>query len=607
MNTYIRQIFIVLSFTPLLIGCNSDVNKESDANITHVPSNLKEHIKINSWIAFGPFEFDTIKQKPTNSILKDDLISHGFSENEINKDNIEQVKRTLTPKVIKEIDGFIDLFSYCDLPRENKSNYYLYTTLFSDCEQEVIFMFDYASSCNLWLNNEKIYTGRGKSGTMREIERFIRVKLKKGNNNLFLKINRGSNIHAWKFVFYISSIKFAKEVYRTNYLADFVENPENPDSLNFYIGPYKKSDIRSLFLEHIETQDLFEYENFANSKLLNSFKINLQGLNDGFYSCRLVLDNDTIEEKIYIGDLFELKKEWQDVVNTLHIDEVTKVELEINLLKFSNRLSNSRELTFIPNEEQRRLEKTRIFYAFSMYNLFQYIIAGDSTLKEFSGTCIKSYYSNIQQRQSEFLFHIDEQLIKCRDKIPLILVIPYQLLADDFLHEGYYNHTSQIENDANLASKNGFAIAWPFLGGKKTNSVIIEKDIEGVIKKLESDYNIDTNNICLLGDSEGATRALKLALKSPNTYKGLALFVPVGLPDFSYRYGAQIKRLKDIDVLIARPIEDKGPKKDIMDFIQFAKKQEVQINFKEYVGGHASFRKDHRRIGFQFLSNKHLP
>lgn len=582
-----------------LILFNSCSNPESDTIVTEIPQQINGVIKIKNWTAFGPFKFDTLRQKPIQTIFNDNLAISGIKENEVNEDNLTILKRKFKGLDIHEKDGFIDAFNYTFNAGNNESNFYFFTTVYSKVDQTVSIALDYAAGAMLWLNNTKVFEAHHKHNTLRKIDRFINVSLKKGTNTLLMKLNRETNINAWKFVFYITSINYAKEIYKANYIEDFADNPNViQDQLKIYLGPYAASSVKALYITPVGSKQFFQKTWSAKSNSANSLFANLSGLPPGFYQCKLVLDKDTLQETIYKGDLFQFEKNINKEISLLKLNPLIKNELDINQLKFSA-LTHSTDDLF-SESDQRSLQKRRVFFGYSLYNAVKYVQSGNKSFGGLAGTYIKTYYSVKQKRYYPFLYHINKQVID-KGKVPLVLVIPYTLGFDNFIEEGYFDSMPQLEADIMLADKYGYAIAWPFLGGKSTSPFKMEDDIENVLRKLKKDYRIDKRHVNLLGDSEGGQRALSLAINHPDRYNKIVLFVPGQLASWAEESKANFSKLKGHPILIACAKDDSFHKNSVMLFIDKVTKEGLDVKYQEYDGGHESYKKDHRKIGFDFL------
>lgn len=105
-------------------------------------------------------------------------------------------------------------------------------------------------------------------------------------------MNRERNVVAWKFVFYISSPAYAKELYRVNYTEDFINNPNVLDtSLSVYLGPYANTSVKDFSIAPSGTTG-FVHRELKKSPSTPNYLADVAGLTDGFYRVRLLLEKD---------------------------------------------------------------------------------------------------------------------------------------------------------------------------------------------------------------------------------------------------------------------------------------------------------------------------
>ena len=299
MNMYFicRRLFVFTLF-PLFFSCGKQVQVSfSDIAPIHVPSGLDAIIEIKNWLAFGPFEFDTLETHPTQSFLIDDMKPFGMTEGTIDKVAIKKLQEEGVPGfIIKTPTSRVGLFDYVRDSIENKSHLYLVTRIISAKAQDVSFIIDGTNSYAAWLNGEKLIEIRGKYGNVKIGDRFVNVSLKEGENILFVKINRSANVLSWDLFFNISPNREAKRVFCINYSGDFVRNSMVTNSFDIYAGPFMSGKVEVMDLEDkIIHAASFENQNTNFKPFVVS---NLDGLKDGFYKTRLTVGEESMEEMI---------------------------------------------------------------------------------------------------------------------------------------------------------------------------------------------------------------------------------------------------------------------------------------------------------------------
>lgn len=198
-----RNIYIFLFMAVLLGSCgNRKVVSLSDIEPVIVPAALDTIIEVKNWIAFGPFEFDTVKTHATQSFFIEDLKPFGITEGEIDDAAIKRLqKKKVKGFFIRELSCKIKFFDYFNENIETKSNIYLVARIHAATAQDVVFIIDGSNSYTAWLNGEKLVGVREKFSNLKITDRFIHVSLREGDNTLFVKINRAANKFSWELIF----------------------------------------------------------------------------------------------------------------------------------------------------------------------------------------------------------------------------------------------------------------------------------------------------------------------------------------------------------------------------------------------------------------------
>lgn len=121
------------------------------------------------------------------------------------------------------------------------------------------------------------------------------------------------------------------------------------------------------------------------------------------------------------------------------------------------------------------------------------------------------------------------------------------------LHTWSFNRYNQIDNMLPFAEKNDFNLLLPDFRGanvkgnpegqKACGSEFACQDVMDAIEYVIENYNVDSENVFLLGASGGGMMALLLAGKHPKSFKAVGAFVPVcNLVEWQkHGYGEHIK------------------------------------------------------------------
>lgn len=541
-----KQILsICFGFLCLIImeGCNISSNvKIPEHNFTTTP--------VNKWICIGPFRFDTISQYPTKTFYTKDLEQFAIDEAVFVKLDLKKLPKTINIFEVEDKQGTVDLIKYAESDKLQLSNFYLFSEVESEVDKEVVFITDGSFGYKIWLNDQLVISDYWKKNTNKGGDRFIPVKLKKGTNRIFAKVNRGNNEISWKLNLTISNIGEAKKVFFENCLSDFIANPNFSDTLNIYVGP--------LLVGTLEISDT--ENNIVLTKPFSSDEIhggyvklkNLQNIAEGFYTLKLISKEYTMDEKIYKGDLANVKSKFEKSMSNIIGDSSSIKEINASIKKFKYLVDVKPDS--LSRYEKQYWKNNAVFYGFDTNRSINYL-AQKKDLKGCSGTLIKSYYSKNENKTFEFLFHCSGSPEEIASK-PVILMIPYALEGNDFTTSWYFSSLDQLQIDAHLAEKNGFSIAWLFLRGSDYTIENADKDVIEAINALITDYNIDKHKFYVEGDCVGGYRALLMASRNPDKFAGVAAHGPVTQGENGFGPINLVRNLFNVPICIVHGHED---------------------------------------------------
>ena len=295
----------------LLCGCYKqqvDVTVSfSDLPVVNALVELDSIIEIKNWLAIGPFEFSSLFTDPAETFSRNDLKRYGIKEGSISNASIEELQRRgASVFLIDAPSPQIKLLRYVSGKVEKKSNFYLVSRIHSSKTQDATLITDGSNSYAVWLNGEKQIEIRGKYNTNKTGDRFVNISLREGENMLFIKVNRGSNMRSWDLICAIASRREAERIYRVNYAGDFVVNPVVDGSFEVYAGPYLDGKVEMMDEKgKIVADGSFQNRNTNDKSFIIS---GLRKLAEGFYKIILTVGDEKIEEMVYKGDYSRLVK-----------------------------------------------------------------------------------------------------------------------------------------------------------------------------------------------------------------------------------------------------------------------------------------------------------
>lgn len=594
-GTSIINLFFLIVGICLIGAC-------TDHATVKIPANGFSTTPVNKWICIGPFKFDTISQDPSSTFYNKDLKEFGIDEENFKKADIELIPESVKIFEIEDKEGSVDLIKYATGDNLKLSNFYLFTEVESELEQQVVFITDGSFAYKIWLNGQEVISDYWKKNTNKGGDRYINVHLKKGKNTVFAKVSRGNNVLSWKLNLTISNFEEAQKVFFDNCLSDFIANPNFTDTLSVYVGPIQSGKIELInsVTNHMDVEQPFSKESIKEG-YVNLHQ--LQHLEDGFYTARLICQDSIMEEKVYKGDLMKVKAKFEEQLSTLDCDSSFRNEIAASVKKFSY-------LAEIKPDSLSRYEKqywknNSVFYGYNTNSAFNYL-AQNKSLKGCPGTVIKSYHSEKENRRFYFLFHSTGTPEEIASK-PVMIMIPYTLEGNDFNTSWYFTSLDQLEIDAYLADKKGFSIAWVFLRGSDYTIESADEDVLGAIGTLVSDYHIPQNNFYLEGDCVGGYRALLIASRNPDKIAGVTANGPITKGDGGYGPINLVRNLYNVPVCIVHGNEDKVvPIGESEQYIQEAKKFGINPVFSVwYSKGKYSLSKAYHGDSFDKLKGFH--
>lgn len=604
MKLFYYKIFQFGVFLLFLIGCTTQSENEIQKALPEIriPVEFSEIIEVKDWISLGPFSFNPRKQLAQNTFLNKDLSKYRIDENNFRYEDFKKVRgKDFTPFLISETSAQVKLFNYAGEIVEDKSNFYLCSSIFSPVEMDVVLIVDGSNSYKLWFNQHPVLNVTRKHNTNKVGDRFVNVKLKKGSNLLFAKVNRGNNVKSWEFVLGISSVSKAKEVYRSNYLGDFILDPIVTDSIQIYTGPYTGCKIKILDEENkIVIIDSVTADNINGTN--SNFTVSgLNTFDNGFYNCRLYFEEDSIGECFYKGDYIDFIDKTDAEIRDLEISDNEKNDLQSGLQRVS--FLSGEEVGDSSLSEIRILNKNRVFWAWSLNGSLTNAYAAKN-LKGIAGTSLRTYTPNNSDSIYHFVFHVGKDVL-LKPKVPLIIVVPYALQGESMPEDWYLSNLDQIEIDNKMADDYGFAIAWVYMGGKNYTPQVGREDVRSVIDRIKKDYNIDTSQIFVMGDCEGGRKALLLVECDPDLYSGIAVGSPITLSGYdSYAPINFVENLYNVPIVILHGEDDRvSSVENSRQFVAEALAYGYSPKYIETKNSHMSFVKDYRRYAFEFFDS----
>ncbi len=542
---------------------------------------------ISNWQLIGPFDYDTLKQLPDETFFNKDLDKFGIDEEHFEKSDIKVINQSDVPtQFIEEKYVTHRLKNVLAGNIRTKSNYYLATTLLCEKDTLVYALMDGSGAYKIWVNRQEIYQERFRKNQTKICDRFIPVYLQKGENIILAKVNRESNVNAWGLDLAFAPQNKAFEIYRANYFENFIYNPVFSDTITFYTGPFSpvKSELRSQ-----GTQSHFKTTIDA---IGNHFVAGLEELSDGFYSFNFGGEGTLMEQIVFKGDI----REYYDSLCLLApVMGDTLVQEEFTALK--------KRIDFLfENYDDRGRSAIKYYYT----NLVHWVNRLRCFLKskrEYAKKLsLKAYMGSDFGEIGYYGFQYDSGLLDEPD-VPLIVVMPFAIPYEYFPTAWYIGNYEQLFVDAHLASQRGFAICFLYGAGENYTLSALKDEFFGVLDNIESQFpNVNTQKIYLTGICKGASKSFELAVECPEKIEAIAVRAP--LPEVAMFDG--LSKLKDIPIFIRHGKYDTQIPMDYMrQLVAEIEEYGAEIEFVQTPESHDGYRKDERRISFDFFESVH--
>ena len=157
-----------------------------------------------------------------------------------------------------------------------------------------------------------------------------------------------------------------------------------------------------------------------------------------------------------------------------------------------------------------------------------------------------------------------------------------------------------------MAGQYGFAVAWLYAGGKHYSAPKTEKEITAVIDRLQSDDEIDSQHIFIMGDCEGGRRALLQLAASPGRYAACVAASPITLSGGNDGVPIHLlAHMGNVPILIRHGTEDDvSPVEHSRRFYAEAQKLAMPVEYVEVPGSHINVAKDGHRYVFEFFNQQ---
>jgi predicted esterase len=544
---------------------------------------------ISNWQLIGPFDYDTLKQLPDETFFNKDLDKFGIDEEHFEKSDFKVINQSDVSSQFIEEKYVTHKLKYLFAGNiRTKSNFYLATTLLCEKDTFVYALMDGSGAYKIWVNQQEIYQERFRKNQSKICDRFIPVYLQKGENIILAKVNRESNVNAWGLDLAFAPQEKAFEIYKANYFENFIYTPVFSDTITFYSGPLSpaKSELR----RH-GTKSRFNTAIDANG---NHFVAGLEELTDGFFSFSFESEGTQMEQIVFKGDIREY---YESLCSLAPIMGDTLVQEELTALK--------KRIDFLIENYDDRGRSAIKYYDTTLVHWINRLRCFLKNKRRYiEKLSLKAYMGSDSGEIGYYGFQTDSGLLDEPD-VPLIVVMPFAIPYEYFPTAWYIGNYEQLFVDAHLASQRVYAIFYLNGAGENYTLSALKDEFFGVLDNIERQFpNVNTEKIYLTGICKGASKSFELAVECPEKIEAIAVRAP--LREVTMLDG--LSKLRDIPVFVRHGKYDfQIPMDNMKQLVAEIENYGAEIEFVQTAEAHDSYRKDERRISFDFFDSVHRP
>jgi hypothetical protein len=579
----IKKNIVLLLTLMFIIGCSMS---ERDPFIVNADTIPYDGIILRNWHVLGPFPNDG----EDNFLDKDNLSCFGLSESTITYNDFMKLTSKDIKKKVKLNDRFgnrkittdnflVDfgqIFGYYEYKNTISGNAYAACIIKSDENKTVYLDFTSDDGAEIWLNHKKILHIE-KAEPIYDYENFISLKLKRGKNFLLVKVYNG--MYYWQMYAKLEN-DTTKGLERHKKLLKFLNNNK------FFNSSIIDTTNRIIFSKKLpkERYPLLIFNN-KNQPVFNSIVdlkdkpyIDISTYKEGIYHAKLLLNNDSVEQTIYKGDIIAAAKNiFKELPNHLPSDKIKRF-VNIIKMRFNHLLLPENRGTSITDKEnwQRKI----IMLYEDLDSILNRIKDGNNTLKGLPGTHIESFISEIDKKEQYYIVHVPKTYTD-KDTLPLVCYMPVKIqIHRPYLKSMLVANLQIIENLQDMSDEFNVIVLEPFLRevGKPNFNSIDETDFFEALNSVKENYNIDTTKIFLTGDCQGAYKALKFAVRYPDLFSGLGVVSGAfGYNPSSKLWGVQneplnyLNNIRNIPILVIHSaLDTHTPVQNSDDFVKKA-------------------------------------
>ncbi len=612
---WLNWAIILLGLLTLFLWTWNRENLKQTLPSVHVTNNsLSSEVKIDTFWVFGPLQLpDDIKYPTKIKLNKYNFFeAHGVEtqESEVTLQSFHQLEKSLRSKnLIAEnhfnsiLFGSEPVFNFDHLFKEIKlASVYLACEIESDQEREIALISGARDITKIWLNHQLVT----EFTSTRWVEKYTdisRIKLKKGNNLLLVKVSRHMG---WGLSLSLTNLENAKRMEKENFNVRLLSSRIIPfqGNLKKRNGAISLDDAKEIRLLDAKGEEL-PWNGFnGNTVTLDEFK-------EGLYTIEAKFTDKTRKEDFYIGNIAKfcqkIRSEFTAILQKINDPDTINLETLIKRLEY---LANPSKLHREPVlGEIETVERIR-----ALHSLTSYLEANDSSYRSAPGKHLRGYISEIDQTLQHYQVFVPQTTLTPEKGFPLVVVYPTRAeTRPHFLMSFHLEFKDIIDTFIKESSKNGFIVLWPFARNEK-RSLIGNVDVFESIQAVQNDYAINPNKTYLAGGCDGARESIMIAARNPSYFAAIGLYEPIINEDYlskepsvearkeEFKYSSPIlwlKNLQNTPIYIAHgELDSHIPLAYSTYYMQKAQEAGVEIELDIIQGGTESYfpKQDNQQI-----------
>lgn len=521
-----HTVFSILLLTTFLLGCKR--HDDPDAAIVDVSEISVDGIILKNWYLLGPF----LSNGQADYLNYDNLKTYNSDEASIDFDQIKRIKAyndiqsqqgKLVYGIYKSMVHIVDFNEVLGINPEPSvsGNMYAACEIYSDKEKTIRLDFTSDDGAKIWLNHKQVLS-IDKASSVRDYENYIELCLKKGYNFLLIKVYNGAN--NWQMIAKLQNdspegmeqyLRTCNNILTNNFLNNSIIDKHSIVEL------VKAISGQNRFIRIYNSQSQICFNDSIKDQ------INVASFQNGLYTLYLDINNITLQQFFYKGNLIE---EINSIISKLSkVQHKGKVKNSIDAYIYRYRhLMKPQNAPKTFSESQLWQTKMISIYC-NLKHITDKIEKSEDPIKDAPGFHIGTFISDIDDHVQYYLINVPQSYTASR-KYPLMFFMPFIETA----HRPYLEcvktaNQAVTDNFQRLADKYDVCVVRPF--GREVDKYnfnsIFETDFFETLNSVKENFNIDTARLYLTGSCSGGFKALELATRYPDMFAAIGLISPI--------------------------------------------------------------------------------